>query len=111
MATLFFKLFGDMFIYHENLHFFHTISILHSFKGSHCCSTCKMPCHAICGDSGEEEGYGAHVVCFNCKKSVETKDRDKDDDESQLHDDDDGIPSGSKTPPTQRCNKKTGKYA
>uniref|UniRef100_A0A914H5L2 SCAN domain-containing protein n=1 Tax=Globodera rostochiensis TaxID=31243 RepID=A0A914H5L2_GLORO len=55
-----------------------------NYQGSHCCSSCKMPCHAICGDAGDEEGYGAQVVCFNCKKSVATGDDEKDDNEPQF---------------------------
>uniref|UniRef100_A0A914HFV8 HTH CENPB-type domain-containing protein n=1 Tax=Globodera rostochiensis TaxID=31243 RepID=A0A914HFV8_GLORO len=73
-----------------------------NYQGSHHCSSCKMPCHAICGDAGDEEGYGAQVVCFNCKnkgpeidtntQSEATGDGENKENEPQLHDDDDGIP-------------------
>uniref|UniRef100_A0A914I1M4 HTH CENPB-type domain-containing protein n=1 Tax=Globodera rostochiensis TaxID=31243 RepID=A0A914I1M4_GLORO len=67
------------------------------YQGSHQCSSCKMPCHAICGDAADEEGYGAQVVCFICKNKesgIAANDQnvgEKDEDEPQLHDDDDGI--------------------
>uniref|UniRef100_A0A183BQD0 C2H2-type domain-containing protein n=1 Tax=Globodera pallida TaxID=36090 RepID=A0A183BQD0_GLOPA len=64
---------------------------------SHHCSICKMP---ICGDS-VEQGFDAHVVCFNCKnkgpeitannQSVAAGDGEEDEDEPQLHDVDDDI--------------------
>lgn len=69
-----------------------------NYNGSHSCAICKMPCHAICGES-DEEGYGAQVICFNCKKKEKKDDDGEDDeknddkdDEPQLHDDEEGVP-------------------
>ena len=37
-------------------------------SNAHKCSVCLNPVHAICGVTGENEGYGCKVVCSNCNK-------------------------------------------
>ena len=38
--------------------------------GAHLCSICKKIVHSICGQPDGSEGYGASIVCYNCRPEI-----------------------------------------
>lgn len=40
-------------------------------SGAHQCCSCLRPVHTICGETYSNEGYGASVLCFLCKREKE----------------------------------------
>ena len=44
----------------------HCVVCKERYDGGHVCTTCKNPCHVICGEA-VEAGFGKPVLCFQCK--------------------------------------------